>query len=215
MAYDSFDVVVVGAGIAGTMMANLLAKKTDLSIGVIDVNQPTPSWSAETIAPRVSAINHAATMVFRYLGLWETLKAKRVSPYTHMRVWDDSSIGKIEFDCADVNQPYLGHIVENNLMNSAFSVEDLANELNFSRMQLYRKLKTVRGLSANDFIRAYRIKKAALLLRETDLNVSEILYRIGFTNRSYFSKCFKKTFDISPKAYAVKYREEKRKSEED
>jgi len=74
-------------------------------------------------------------------------------------------------------------------------------------MQLYRKFKSVRGLSANEFIRAYRIKKAALLLRETDLNVSEILYTIGFTNRSYFAKCFKKSFDMSPKEYSTKHRE--------
>jgi signal transduction histidine kinase/DNA-binding response OmpR family regulator len=101
-------------------------------------------------------------------------------------------------------------VIEDNLMNSEFGVEDLADSLSFSRMQLYRKLKTVRGLSANEFIRAYRIKKAALLLRETDLNVSEILYDIGFTNRSYFSKCFKQNFEMSPKEYAKKYRTERR-----
>ena len=98
-------------------------------------------------------------------------------------------------------------VIEDNLTNSEFGVEDLGRALSFSRMQLYRKFKSVRGLSANEFIRAYRIKKAALLLRETDLNVSEILYTIGFTNRSYFSKCFKKTFDMSPKEYSKKHRE--------
>ena len=102
-------------------------------------------------------------------------------------------------------------VIEDNLMNSEFVVEDLGRALSFSRMQLYRKFKSVRGLSANEFIREYRIKKAALLLRETDLNVSEILYTIGFTNRSYFSKCFKKTFDMSPKEYSNKYREKLKK----
>ena len=102
-------------------------------------------------------------------------------------------------------------VIENNLTNSEFVVEDLGRALSFSRMQLYRKFKSVRGLSANEFIREYRIKKAALLLRETDLNVSEILYTIGFTNRSYFSKCFKKTFDMSPKEYSNKYREKLKK----
>jgi len=97
-------------------------------------------------------------------------------------------------------------VIEENIMNSEFGVEDLAKALSFSRMQLYRKFKSVRGLSANEFIRAYRIKKAALLLRETDLNVSEILYDIGFTNRSYFSKCFKQNFEMSPKEYSKKHR---------
>ena len=82
----------------------------------------------------------------------------------------------------------------------------MALALSFSRMQLYRKFKSILGSSANEFIRNYRIKKAARLLIETDLNVSEILYDVGFTNRSYFSKCFKKSFDMSPKEYAKKHR---------
>jgi DNA-binding response OmpR family regulator len=93
-------------------------------------------------------------------------------------------------------------IIEENLMNNEFGVEDLALALSFSRMQLYRKFKSILGSSANEFIRNYRIKKAAHLLIETDLNVSEILYDVGFTNRSYFSKCFKQSFDMSPKEYA-------------
>ena len=97
-------------------------------------------------------------------------------------------------------------VIEENLMNNEFGVEDLALALSFSRMQLYRKFKSILGSSANEFIRNYRIKKAARLLIETDLNVSEILYDVGFTNRSYFSKCFKKSFDMSPKEYAKKYR---------
>jgi len=96
-------------------------------------------------------------------------------------------------------------IIEENLMNSEFGVEDLGSCLNFSRMQLYRKLKSIRGLSANEFIRSYRIKKSALLLRDTDMNVTEILYAIGFTNRSYFSKCFKQMYNMSPKEYAKKH----------
>jgi len=102
-------------------------------------------------------------------------------------------------------------VIEDNLMNSEFGVEDLAGALSFSRMQLYRKFRSVRGFSTNEFIRAYRIKKAALLLRETDLNVSQILYEIGFTNRSYFSKCFKLKFEMSPKEYSIKYRAELKK----
>lgn len=97
-------------------------------------------------------------------------------------------------------------VIEGNLMNTDFGVEDLASELAFSKMQLYRKFKSVRGLSANEFIRSYRIKKAALLLRETDMNVSEIMYTIGFSNRSYFAKCFKQTFEMSPKDYSIKHK---------
>lgn len=112
----SFDIVIVGAGIAGAMMANILAQKTALSIAVVDLYAPKPAWSLDHVAPRVSAINHAATQAFHALGLWETLKAKRVSPYTHMSVWDHASVGQVDFDCSEVQQPFLGHIVENALM---------------------------------------------------------------------------------------------------
>ncbi len=106
-------------------------------------------------------------------------------------------------------------VIEENLMNSDFRVEDLASALGFSKMQLYRKFKHIRGYTAGEFIRTYRVKKAALLLRETDLNVTEILYAIGFTNRSYFAKSFKKDFHMSPKEYGKKHRDELRKKREE
>ncbi|MEM6631372.1 MAG: ATP-binding protein [Bacteroidota bacterium] len=92
-------------------------------------------------------------------------------------------------------------IIEANLTNSEFTVADLGRELGFSRMQLYRKLKAHTGMSANEFIRAYKIKKAAIFLKESHLNITEILYEVGFTNRSYFSKCFKQVFGMSPREY--------------
>ena len=92
-------------------------------------------------------------------------------------------------------------IIEVNLMNDEFSVIDLGAELAYSRMQLYRKLKSITGLSANEFIRSYRLKKAASLLKETQMNITEILYEVGFTNRSYFTKCFKLKYEKTPKEY--------------
>ncbi len=118
MNYQSYDIAIVGAGITGAVLANLLAKKTNLSIAILDSQVPTSDWSADDYSQRVSAINHAAVQVFQQLGLWETLCAKRVSAYTHMSVWDEASIGQIEFDAADVQLPYLGYIIENNLMQA-------------------------------------------------------------------------------------------------
>ena len=97
-------------------------------------------------------------------------------------------------------------ILEENITNSEFKVEDLGNELGYSRMQLYRKLKSIRGLSANEFIREYRIKKAAVYLRETDMKIFEILYEIGISNHSYFTKCFKQYFNKSPREFIEEYR---------
>lgn len=98
-------------------------------------------------------------------------------------------------------------VIDKNLTNSQFSVPDLEKGVRLSRMQLYRKLKSIRGLSANEFIREFRIKKAAQLMQTTDLNITEILYEVGFTNRSYFTKCFKEFFGLAPRDYLKKTQE--------
>ncbi|NMH86024.1 hybrid sensor histidine kinase/response regulator transcription factor [Flavivirga algicola] len=92
-------------------------------------------------------------------------------------------------------------IISENLQNPQFGVEELGHSLNFSRMQLYRKLKSISGMSANEFIREYRIKKAAQYMIEKDLNISQIAFDVGFNNLSYFTKCFKKVYNISPSEY--------------
>jgi len=92
-------------------------------------------------------------------------------------------------------------IIEDNMHNEQFGVVELGSILNFSRMQLYRKLKSISGMSANEFIREYRIKKAAQFLSESDMNISEIAYAVGFNNLSYFTKCFKKVYKMSPSVY--------------
>ncbi|TLX71838.1 response regulator [Labilibacter sediminis] len=96
-------------------------------------------------------------------------------------------------------------IIENNLSNSEFVVANLEFELSLSRMQLYRKLKAIAGLSANEFIRDYRLRKAAILLSEGGYTISEIIYKTGFTNHSYFAKCFKQKYNKSPKEFAKDY----------
>ena len=99
-------------------------------------------------------------------------------------------------------------IIDKNLTNSQFGVPDLGKGIGLSRMQLYRKLKSIRGLNANEFIREYRIKKAAQLMGTTELNVSEILFEVGFSNRSYFTKCFKKLLGVTPREYIKKMESE-------
>ena len=89
--------------------------------------------------------------------------------------------------------------VHNNISNSSLGVELLANELLLSRSKLYRKIKALTGNTATEFIRKIRLEKAKELLEKTDLTVSEIGYKVGFSSPSYFTKCFKNHFDIIPK----------------
>jgi YesN/AraC family two-component response regulator len=96
------------------------------------------------------------------------------------------------------------NIIEANISNADFSVEMLSEEVGMSSTHLYRKLKSTTQLSPNDIIRKYRIKKASLLLGNKEGNISEIMYEVGFSNLSYFSKCFRAEFGVTPKEYQQK-----------
>lgn len=98
----------------------------------------------------------------------------------------------------------LQEVMDSHLIESDFSAEKFALALGMSRMQLHRKLKALTGLSTTEFIRSQRLKLAAQLLKESDVNVSEVGYTVGFNNHSYFTKCFKEQFGVSPTTYSKK-----------
>ncbi|NIJ45944.1 signal transduction histidine kinase/ligand-binding sensor domain-containing protein/DNA-binding response OmpR family regulator [Wenyingzhuangia heitensis] len=95
-------------------------------------------------------------------------------------------------------------VVEKNMMNTEFSVEMLVKEMSVSRSNLYLKLKEITGLSSSEFIRSIRLKRAVQLLEKSDLSVKEIMYMTGFNSPSYFAKCFKKQFNMTPSDYINK-----------
>ena len=92
-------------------------------------------------------------------------------------------------------------IVERNMGNSTFSVEQLADALHLSRMQLHRKLKALTNQSATEFVRQVRLQRAADLLVARSATVSEVAFRVGFESLSYFSKSFKEQFGVLPSEY--------------
>ncbi len=96
------------------------------------------------------------------------------------------------------------NIIEANIANPALSVEMLSEEIGMSPTHLYRKLKSLTHFSAKEIIKKYRIKKASLLLKNKEGNISEIMYEVGFSNLSYFAKCFKTEFGLTPKEYQQK-----------
>lgn len=89
-------------------------------------------------------------------------------------------------------------VVESRLADSDISVEDLAADMNLSRVQLYRKVKAVTGSSPVELLRTARLKRAYQLLLTSDKSVSEVAYDVGFTAPSYFTKCFKEEFGLLP-----------------
>ena len=96
------------------------------------------------------------------------------------------------------------HIIETRLGDEYLSVEVLAEEAGFSRVQLYRKVMALTGITVNEFIRKLRLQRAAQLLDQRWGTVSQVAYEVGFSNLSYFSKCFKDQFGQSPSGYSVR-----------
>lgn len=132
------------------------------------------------------------------------------APYTQQQGPDSgylhqAAMGEMENDQLPegVRLPFLEQLrlqIHENLNDSNYSVEQLAADMGLSRAQLYRKVKVLTGRTPVDIIRLNRLNRAKYLLASTDMSISEIAYAVGFTAPSYFTKCFKDEFGISPKA---------------
>ena len=93
-------------------------------------------------------------------------------------------------------------LIEDNFANPDLNVNFLADRLNISRSGLFAKIKVLADVTPNEMIQIVRLKRAAMLLRDSGRPISEIAYMVGFSNPSYFSKCFQKQFGIRPTDYA-------------
>ena len=98
----------------------------------------------------------------------------------------------------------LRQLLEDNLSESDFNVKKLSEDLNISTTHLYRKLKALTGLSPVEFIRTFKLQKACELLSGTNHSIKEIGYGLGFNNLSYFVKCFREQFGVTPSAFRQK-----------
>lgn len=110
----------------------------------------------------------------------------------------------VEAQLPTVDERFIEKIVrhiESNISESEFSVQRLTENMNMSQDQLYRKIKVLTGLSINRFIRLVRLKKAAHLLAHGEYTISEVLFKVGFNNPSYFTRCFKAEFGVLPSEY--------------
>jgi AraC-like DNA-binding protein len=88
--------------------------------------------------------------------------------------------------------------INDNMTEYELSVEVLASKVFLSRSQLYRKIKTLTGITVNEFIRNVRLEKAKELIELGNDNINEISIKVGFSSPSYFTKCFKEKFGYLP-----------------
>lgn len=98
----------------------------------------------------------------------------------------------------------LTQILEDNLDNDALKAEFIAKEIGISHSVVYKKIKSLTGMSLVEFIRDFRLKRAAQLLEHYDLPVTDVCYKVGFSDRRYFSQMFKKRFGKTPSEFAHK-----------
>ena len=98
----------------------------------------------------------------------------------------------------------LREVIRDNMGDSDFSVERIGEEIGLSRVQLYRKVKALTGQTPVELLRKARLERGRRLIEKTEKSVSEIAYEVGFTSPSYFNKCFKDEFGISPGAMREK-----------
>lgn len=91
--------------------------------------------------------------------------------------------------------------IEKHLSESEFTADTIADEVGMSKASLYKKVKATVGLTPHGLIKQYRLRKAADLLKSTDMSVSEVIYETGFNSRSYFYKSFNEMFHCHPKDF--------------
>lgn len=142
------------------------------------------------------------------LNYLKAIVSRLIENYSKIKEYYNSSACAYEFSNGQLmkkeDKDFIQSVTEfisNNLENTELSPEDLADYLQISTRNLYRRFKEMEQLPPKDFIKDYRISIAAKLLRTTTLTVQEIIYQCGFGNRSHFYKEFDKRFQMAPKEY--------------
>ncbi|HEA22376.1 hypothetical protein LCGC14_0736840 [marine sediment metagenome] len=145
------------------------------------------------------------TKPFSYSILIQSIKSLMYNR-EKLRFYYTSNIHKIEDSGSfgNIEQKFittLNSLIQDNLGNSDFSVENLAESLHISRVQLYRKVKAMMGISISDYIGKIRLEKSKYMLESTSLTVAEIAFATGFSSPNYFSTAFKNLFGTSPGSF--------------
>jgi signal transduction histidine kinase/DNA-binding NarL/FixJ family response regulator len=122
----------------------------------------------------------------------------------HMNVDREMTLQPAKMDISGIDKEFmkeLQEVLDANLEDPDFNVEDLGKKLYMSRATLYRKILALSGKSPSDYIRSHRLKRAAQLLKRKSVSITEVAFEVGFSSRTYFTKCFKKKFHRLPSEY--------------
>jgi len=146
-------------------------------------------------------VEELLAIVRNYFSTRKTLKKELTS--------DSQSIQLLDVEISYSQKELLDRLLvfmEKNYSDPSLNVELLCTELDMSRPQLYRKLQTLTGLSVQEFIKSFRLKKAAAFLRSGEQRISDVAYQTGFSDPQHFSKSFKTQFGASPSQYVAQHK---------
>lgn len=156
-----YDVVIVGAGLVGSAMACALAadkKGESLRIAVVEAGGEPRTYQGVEFDPRVVALTLASQELLDSVGAWPLIQQNRACPYTDMEVWDAEGTGNIHFDCREVQQPCLGHIVENSVITQAL----------LQRLEAYPQITLLRPARVKHILRPEDAGQIQILLEDSD-----------------------------------------------
>lgn len=153
---------------------------------------------ADSYITKPFSVNYLQTRIIKLIELREKLRRK----FNTEPGLIQSSVGFTDRD--QVFMDNVHDLIEKNISNTEFKIETFAQALGMGRTTFFRKMKGLTGYPPNEYVRIVRLKKAAELLMSTDLNVSEISYKVGIGDPFYLSKRFKAQFGKSPTQYRKK-----------
>jgi AraC-like DNA-binding protein len=121
--------------------------------------------------------------------------------YSREYLMQDNTTGEVPGSPDDKFMAKLVAAIEENISDPEFGTVKISREVGVSRTQLYRKMAALTEMTVKEFIRSIRLKRAAQLLVQGELNISEVAYAVGFQQAAYFRKCFKEMYGMTPSEY--------------
>jgi signal transduction histidine kinase/CheY-like chemotaxis protein/ligand-binding sensor domain-containing protein/AraC-like DNA-binding protein len=155
---------------------------------------------ADSYIPKPFHPEHLSIRIEKLIERMEIVRKKFIN-------FGDSELTQLPTGIGERDDDFFQKItrcIQKHLAEPEFNAEDIAEEVGMSKASLYKKVKTITGLTPHGLIKQFRLKKAADLLRNSNLSVSEVIYETGFNSRSYFYKSFNDMYQCHPKDYSLK-----------
>lgn len=169
----------------------LISSKSDMNAKIEGLE-----YGADAYLPKPFSIEELESTIENILKNRQRIKGKYSGAFQEDKIKTTEIVGN-----SDKLMERVMNVINDNLDNPDLKVEMLAEEVGLSRTQLHRRMKELTGISTGEFIRNIRLKKAAGLLSEKKINISQVAYMVGFSSQTHFSTAFRKFYGISPTEY--------------